>query len=411
VLALVLAAALAAAAQSPEVIADIQVHGNVATPDAEIVRLAGIQIGEPVHDTTIADVAARLRATGDFERVEVLKRFASIVDPTRVTIVIVVDEGRVHIEMTGDPAHPTRVVRDRGPQFLFLPIVDAEDGYGLSYGARITVPRPTGSRSRLSVPLTWGGDKRAALEYDKAMDTGPLTRVAAELFVDRREHPFFHEDDTRVGWSLRAERAIADSVRLGANAGWQRVSFLGVKESFTNVAVDAVVDTRLDPVFARNAVYARAAVDRFGLPGRAVDRLQLDGRGYVGLFGQNTLVLRGLREDSDRPLPAYLKPMLGGMANLRGFRAGTDVGDTLAAASAEVIVPVTSPFRVGRVALTGFVDAGALYDKGERLSDQAIRRGIGGSLWFSVAVLRLNVAVAHGIGATTRVHVSGGISF
>ena len=32
--------------------------------------------------------------------------------------------------------------------------------------------------------------------------------------------------------------------------------------------------------------------------------------------------VRALREDSARPLPPYLKPLLGGMANLRGFKAG-----------------------------------------------------------------------------------------
>ena len=34
-----------------------------------------------------------------FESVEVLKRFASISDPTRVLILIQVDEGPVHVDM------------------------------------------------------------------------------------------------------------------------------------------------------------------------------------------------------------------------------------------------------------------------------------------------------------------------
>jgi hypothetical protein len=38
----------------------------------------------------------------------------------------------------------------------------------------------------------------------------------------------------------------------------------------------------------------------------------------------------------------YLQPLLGGMANLRGFRAGTLAGDILVAYSAEFIVPLTS---------------------------------------------------------------------
>jgi hypothetical protein len=52
-----------------------------------------------------------------------------------------------------------------------------------------------------------------------------------------------------------------------------------------------------------------------------------------------------------------------------------------------------------------------VYDKGQPLSDQTLRRGIGGGIWFSAAFLRLNLAVAHGIHATTRVHFGAGVSF
>jgi hypothetical protein len=57
------------------------------------------------------------------------------------------------------------------------------------------------------------------------------------------------------------------------------------------------------------------------------------------------------------------------------------------------------------------VDAGTVYDHGERFADQTLRRGVGGSVWFTAAFLRLSVAVAHGIGATTRVHVGGSVLF
>jgi surface antigen Omp85-like protein/surface antigen-like variable number repeat protein len=413
VLAVALTTALSDLSQSfdREVVAEIQIHGNLATSDEEIARLAGLEIGMPVGPTTTEEMAERLRATKQFERVEVLKRFASISDPTRVTIVIIVDEGRVHIEMTGDPSHPTRVVRNRGPQLLFLPVLDVEDGYGLAYGLRVTVPHPTGPRSHLSFPFTWGGDKRAAVEFDKTFEEALLTRIAGEVSFGQRENPFFHADDHRGRLVMRAERAIASSFRIGGTAAWQHVSFLGANESFTDVGFDAVVDTRLDPVLARNAVYARAALDHFSFLTGGTNRLQLEGRGYVGLFRQNVLRVSALRDDSDRRLPPYLEPMLGGMANLRGFRTGTAIGDTLAAVSAEVLVPLTSPLSFGKIGVSVFVDAGAVYDKDQRLADQTLKRGVGGSVWFSAAFVRLNVAVAHGIGASTRVHVGGGVSF
>jgi hemolysin activation/secretion protein len=120
---------------------------------------------------------------------------------------------------------------------------------------------------------------------------------------------------------------------------------------------------------------------------------------------------RVLREDSDRPLPPYLQPELGGLSNLRGFRAGSAVGDTLVAMSAEVVLPLTSPLKVGKFGVTAFLDRGTVYNKGERFSDQSLQDGYGGSVWFAAAFLRLNIAVAHGRGASTRVHVGGNVTF
>src|SRR5690349_19216756 len=80
----------APAAQVADVVAGVRVQGNVLTPDDEIVRLAGVQIGASFAGSTLTDAAARLQATGKFEHVEVLKRFASLDDPTRIVIVIIV---------------------------------------------------------------------------------------------------------------------------------------------------------------------------------------------------------------------------------------------------------------------------------------------------------------------------------
>jgi hemolysin activation/secretion protein len=140
-------------------------------------------------------------------------------------------------------------------------------------------------------------------------------------------------------------------------------------------------------------------------------RTQIDGRGYVGLFRQTVLALRAVRQSANGPLPPYEKLLLGGMENLRGFRAGAAAGDTLVAGSLELLAPLTSPLHVGRIGVSAFMDAGTVYDDGARFSDQRLKRGAGGSVWFSAAFVRLSVAVAHGIGASTRVHVGGSLMF
>src|SRR5262249_38300993 len=92
---LVLTFGLLADAQPPEHIVEIQVHGNVLTPDTEILRIAGVESGMAVEANTVDDAAARLRASKKFEQVDVLKRFASIADPSQISLVILVDEGPV----------------------------------------------------------------------------------------------------------------------------------------------------------------------------------------------------------------------------------------------------------------------------------------------------------------------------
>jgi hypothetical protein len=294
---------------------------------------------------------------------------------------------------------------------MYLPMVSTEDGYGLTYGARISVRGALGGQSLVSFPLTWGGDRRAAVELQRDL-AGPLApRLTGGAFVQRRTHPFFeaHADRTRV-WT-RAEWQLARPLRAGGTVGWQRLSLAGDTLTARTTGADLIVDTRLDPLLPRNAVYARAAVERIDLDGRSPTVTSLDARGYVGVFGQTVLVLWAQRESASALLPPVLQPILGGRATLRGFRAGTAVGDTLVAASAELRVPLTSPLSVGKFGVNAFVDIGAVYASGQRLRDQPMRRGVGGGLWMGATVFRFSLEVARGLGSGTRAHIGAGLGF
>jgi len=424
-----LAAPQQAAAPTAETVASIQIQGNTATPDEEVRRIADVRVGMPFDATTADAVATRLRAAKRFESVEVRKRFASIADPSQITLVIIVDEGPVKIVMTGDPDSPTRVERKRLPNILVLPILRYEDGYGLTYGARLTLPDPhwMGKRSRITFPLSWGGTKQAGVDLEKRFDTGVIDRVTTGASISQRDNLAFDQDDDRARVYLRAEHEFSRVLRVGATTAWQRASFEGVTDQFGQIEGDVVVDTRTDPILARNAVYGRASWEHLNFgngppagpaePGGytgylgSASRTALEGRGYLGIFGQAVLEGRVLREDSDRPLPPYLQPELGGLSTLRGFRSGSFVGDTLVAMSAEIVLPLTSPMKLGKFGVSAFIDRGTVYPKGERFSDQTLEEGIGGGVWFAAAFLRLNIAVAHGRGATTRVHVGGNVTF
>jgi outer membrane protein assembly factor BamA len=394
-----------------EILSEIRVHGNVIVSNDDVIKIAGVAPGDPFGDHTVDDVTARLRASKKFQDVQVLKRFASISDPTKIALVIVVNEGPVRIE-SGAPGGPISIVRRRGLRnLMFLPIVDAEDGYGVTFGARLAVLGAAGPKSRLSFPLTWGGMKRAGVELERRYARGPFSRVAIGGAVQRQTNPAFQQDDDRQRVWARAERANGP-LRAGGTVGWQRVSFAGGENRFRSVGGDVAFDTRLDPLQPRNAVYAVASVERVSFSeGEPVTRSRLEARGYVGLVGPVVLALRAVREDADRALPPYLKSLLGGWSSLRGFKAGAFVGDTLAAESAELRIPVGSPLRIAKLGVSVFSDAGLAYDHGQRYADQPVHQSYGASIWMTATVFHLEVSVAHGLGAGTRANFGAGLSF
>ncbi len=394
--------------QPRETIVEIQVHGNLVTSDDEMRRLTGVEIGSPATESTIDDVADRLRVTKRFERVQVLKRFASISDPSQIVLVVIVDEGRVKIARTDDPEHPYRAVRNRWPRLMYEPILNRDDRYGLQYGVRLAVPNVFGPNSRLIIPFAWGGVKETGIAFDKIDQSGFLSRMQGNVEWTSRVHPVLDQTDDRLEMWLRAEHWFRPQFRVGITAGAQRDVFAGVADLSPRVSGDVVFDTRVDPQSPRNAVFGRVGWTHIA----GANEAELDGRGYVGVGGQVVVGLRAQHIAAESSLPVYLKPIFGGAANVRGFSPGTLVGDTLTAASLEVLVPITSPLRFLRSGVTAFTDTGAVTCGPELPAcDESWKHGFGGSVWVGAAMFHLDVAVAHGVGSSTRVIVSGNVSF
>jgi outer membrane protein assembly factor BamA len=414
---LVLTFGLLADAQPLEHIVEIQVHGNLLTPDAEVLRIAGVETGMAVEANTVDAAAARLRASKRFEQVEVLKRFASIADPSQISLVILVDEGPVTLHddgrvtpgADGPPIPGLKKASALG--LMFLPIIKFEDGYGFSYGAQAAIPDVAGKGSRISFPATWGGEKRAAAEFDLPMSVG-LSRFQTGGGIGRRKNPFFLENDDRTGVWVRGDRAIARPLRVGASAEWEHVTFGDVPDRFVRLGGDVTFDTRIDPIVPRDAIYARAAWDHLTFANTPdANRVDADVRGYLALFGQTVLMIRGQWEGSGQGLPPYLRPLLGGVANLRGFRAGSAAGDTLVGATAELRVPVTSPLDIAKLGVSAFLDTATVYDRGQHVRDQHFERGTGGGVWLSAAFIRFDLYVAHALGGPTRAQFAASVSF
>ena len=410
-LAIVLFCAATAHAQTgPGVVGEVRVHGNHTTPDDRVLAMVGEVVGKPATDALVAEVEDKLKDSGRFESVEVRKRFRSIENPDDILLMVIVDEfpGVDPLDNYMPPS-PARRFWTSG---MFLPILSAEDGYGFTYGGRVTFVDRFGPRSRISIPLSWGGERQARVQAERTFKSGPLDRVFAEGGIGRRENPHYEIGDTRTSFSARAESALQRWLRVGAGGGVEDVDFGTLTDKITRYGADATLDTRVDPAFPRNAVHATFGIERLNFDAFSADRRTADLRGYIGLFRGTVLALRGVSMTSSAAMPPYEQVLLGGGANLRGYDAGYKANDNLAAISAELRIPVTSPMSIGRFGVKAFVDAGTAYPFGDKLADQShFDRGIGAGAYLHLTVLSVSLDVARSREGNTRFHFGLGVTF
>jgi hypothetical protein len=220
----ILAVAFTASAHaqvSPGIVGEVRVHGNHTTPNADILTIVGDVVGKPATDGLIAEVKARLDKSGRFEGVEVRKRFRSIENPDDILLMVVVDEvpGVSDLDLTPGPM---KKLRSSG---MFLPILHSDDGYGLTYGMRMAFVDRLGPRSRITFPFSWGGERQARAQVERAFTRGPIDRLFGDSGITRRENPHYEIGDTRTFVSGRVESAIQRWLRVGGGAGVENVEF------------------------------------------------------------------------------------------------------------------------------------------------------------------------------------------
>lgn len=393
-------------AQAQEAIAEIRVHGNHTTPEADIIALARLSVGEAASDEALDAAERRLEDSGRFDAVEVRRRYRSISDPSEILIILLVDE-RAAISRDNLIPGPLARIKAAG---MWLPILNARDGYGLTYGARISIIKPLDTGSRLSVPLTWGGERRAALEVERTFDRGPITTARAIVSAYRRVNRHFNQADTRREVAFHADRLLTRWLRAGADARVAHVRFGETEDRHTAAGAHLIFDTRLDPSFPRNAVHATVGWQRLAF-GDTAAVWNADLRGYAGIGGSAVLAVRAQTSHANAALPPSEQSLLGGAESLRGYRAGHRAGDSLATLSAEARLPLTSPLNYGRFGLKAFVDAGTTWDAGARLAQQHFDRGIGAGVYFGATALTGGVDLAWPRDGRPRVHAGFGVTF
>lgn len=399
-----------AAAQpaAQEVVAEVRIHGNYSTADADVLRVAGVSVGEPLGPGGTEAIAERLRKSGRFESVEIRKRSRSLEESGEIAIIIIVQE-RPGVEKGGEMPGP---MKRFGNTIMALPTFEYLDGYGVTAGGRVSFVNVFGKEGHLVVPLTVGSTRLAGVEVDKTLRGGPVRRVHGGVSEVSRENPAYDIRDLRTEVWVEGSRPVWRVVNIDARAGWSDVAFGDIRDEFTTAGAGVAVDTRTNPAFPRNAIYARAGWDAFRPDsGPTINRYTLDASAYAGFIGSTVLALRVRSETADRPLPTYERRLLGGFTSLRGFRAGSFTGDNLATASLELRVPLHSPLHIAQTGITLFGDAGAAYDHGTKLSDATWHDGVGGGWYLRVPMVQLEVDVAYGFDSGTRVHAIAGLRF
>src|SRR5688500_5184041 len=357
--------AMVAQAQAPERITEVRVHGNHTTPDNIILELSGLAPGGEPTEARLKEAEQKLRASRRFEGIELRKRYLSISDPSQVVVLIIIDE---HPAVSATDLTPGPMKKFRAMQMWF-PILKHEDGYGFTYGARLAFKDSIGDRSRVSVPMTWGGERRIGLEAARSFD-GPISIVRGGVGLYRRVNPHFELPDQRVEARVEADKIFTSWLRVGADARVANVEF-GPEYDHRHTAAGfhAVVDTRIDPSFPRNAIHTEAGWERLFF-GDSVGRWRTDLRGYIGVWRSLVLALRVQSITSDGSVPFAEQSLLGGSDSVRGYRTGHRAGDNLFATSAELRIPLNSPLTFGRFGVKTFVDAGTAWNDGAPLKNQ-----------------------------------------
>ncbi len=400
-----------------EAVAEIRVHGNLSLSDAEVIALAGVELGDGAGPELTAAVRERLEASGRFETIDVRRLYRSLTTTDEVALVIVVRE-RPGARWRNPVARALAAV---GRRLMVAPIVDHREGYGVAYGALTSFLDVFGSGSRLSVPATWGGHKRIGLEMEAPVSGRVIDRLRAVGWRGRRQHPYSDVDDDRTGVEAAVERGLPGGFRVNGAAAWEDVRFAAQADRLFRSAVYLDYgDYRETPATARrNTVVVRAGLERFATVGdrTAILRPRLDARAYASAGGQAILAARLFFEGASAPLPPYERALLGGSpaarGTLRGWPAGAAVGDRIAAASIELRLPISSLLSEAQVGLRFFGDTAAVYDAGSSLRQASFLEGAGVGVFVMPPRFGFPVSidVAHDFAGGVRTHASAGFGF
>ena len=245
----------------PRPIVEIRVHGNHTTPDAEVLRLAGVAPGQP-----FSSIAGRRGGGTPAAERPVQERGGPQALP--------VDRG----SQRDRARHPRRGAGRRsadepspGPAAPAQGAHDVAAGAGVRGRVRPHLRRACQLRGRARPPdaavgAADVGRRAAGVRGGRApLHARPVSRASSADAAGSRG-----ASTRRSTWATAGPApACAPSARWRPGCALARAarasptcSSATIDDRLRSAGVDATLDTRRDPAFPRNAVYASAAVER-----------------------------------------------------------------------------------------------------------------------------------------------------
>ena len=320
---------------------------------------------------------------------------------------IVVDE---HPAVSASDLTPGPFKKFRAMQ-MWMPILKHEDGYGFTYGARLAFKDSLGERSRVSVPMTWGGERRIGLEAERSFD-GPISIVRGGVSLYRRVNPFFEVPDRRTEARVEADASSRRGCARASMRAWRTSSSGPTTRHGTAPRASTPWSTRGSIRRSRATRSTRASGGSGctfgGVAGPLVHRRarihrpawRLAGAGAAGAADQGGQqpAVRGAE-------PAWRQRHRARLSNRppRRRQPVCDVGRTA--------IPLNSPLTFGRFGFKAFVDAGTVWNTGARYDDEKFDRGIGGGIYLGAGPFIIDLDIAKPRIGNVRAHFGMGVTF
>ena len=131
------------------------------------------------------------------------------------------------------------------------------------------------------------------MELERSFNT-QRTRAGVAFWVNRRVNPFYELPDNRQQVRFEADHALMSWMRVGVGARIAQVEFGdGYAARHTAVGPHVTFDTRINPLYPRNAIHAEIGWERMAFESGDAGRWTTDARGYIGVAPRTILVLRG----------------------------------------------------------------------------------------------------------------------